>query len=126
MAQQMTIAILEAFAAAFNRHDTDALMSMMTEDCIFDASAGDAVCGTRFEGQDAVRAAFESVFAAFPDAQWNDDVHFLVGDRGVSEWRFTGTGADGKRTEVHGCDVFTFRGEKIHVKDSYRKQRPPF
>jgi hypothetical protein len=25
---------------------------------------------------------------------------------------------------VHGCDVFTFRGGKIALKDSYRKNRP--
>jgi hypothetical protein len=24
-----------------------------------------------------------------------------------------------------GCDVFTFRGDKIAVKNSYRKNRPP-
>lgn len=121
-----TLELMKAFAAAFNRHDTDALMSMMTEDCRFDTSAGDEVWGTRYEGQPGVREGFEAVFAAFPDAQWNDDTHFLTGDRGVTEWRFTGTGADGKRTEVHGCDIFTFKDGKIHIKDSYRKNRPPF
>jgi ketosteroid isomerase-like protein len=61
---------------------------------------------------------------AFPDAQWNDPRHFVAGDRGVSEWRFTGTRSDGTRVEVNGCDVFTFRDGKIHVKDSFRKFRP--
>jgi len=31
---------LQTFADAWNRHDVDALMSFMTEDCIFEASAG--------------------------------------------------------------------------------------
>ena len=117
--------LLHAFADAFNRHDLDALMTMMTDDCVFDASAGDAVHGERHEGPVAVRAAFAEVFAQFPDAQWRDARHFVAGDRGVSEWTFTGTRVDGKRVEVRGCDVFTLRDGKIAVKDSFRKNRPP-
>ena len=57
----------------------------------------------------------------FADA-WNRHVR---GHRGVSEWTFTGTRADGARVEVTGCSVFTFRDGKIAVKNSYRKNRPP-
>jgi ketosteroid isomerase-like protein len=42
----------------------------------------------------------------------------------VSEWTFTGTRVDGTRIEVNGCDLFTFRGGKIALKNSYRKSRP--
>ena len=70
-------------------------------------------------------AGYTSVWTAFPDAHWGNARHFVNGDRGVSEWIFTGTGADGKRVEVHGCDLFTFREGKIAVKNSYRKYRPP-
>lgn len=116
---------LQAFADAWNRHDVDALMSFMTKDCIFEASAGSEVCGTRYVGFELVRAAFAEVWATFPDAHWGDAHHFVVGDRGVSEWTFTGTRPDGTRVEVHGCDLFTFRNGKIAVKNSYRKNRPP-
>ena len=117
---------LDAFADAFNRHDADAIMSFMTHDCVFDASAGPEVCGTRYAGRDAVRAAFAEVFTTFPDARWSGARHFIQGDRGVSEWTFSGTrAADGARVEVHGCDVFTFRDGKIAIKNSYRKNRPP-
>ncbi len=44
-------------------------------------------------------------------------------DRGVSEWRFRGTTADGKRVEVDGCDLFTFAGGRIARKRSYFKTR---
>ena len=47
----------------------------------------------------------------------------VAGDRGVSEWTFTGMGKDGTSVEVNGCDIFTFRSGKILVKDSYRKIR---
>ena len=115
--------LLDRFAEAWNRHDLDALMSMMTDDCVFAASAGPAVDGQRSEGKPSVRAAYAAVFEAFPDAHWAAARHFVAGDRGVSEWTFTGTRQDGQRVEVTGCDLFTFRGGKIAVKNSYRKNR---
>ena len=117
--------LLEAFADAFNRHDVDALMAMMTTDCLFQASAGNAVDGERHQGQAAVRAAYAAVFDQFPDAHWGNARHFVIGDRGVSEWIFTGTRRDGKRVEVTGCDLFTLRDGKIAIKNSFRKNRPP-
>jgi len=117
--------LLEAFADAWNRHDLDALMSMMTAECVFEASAGHFVNGERHEGQQAVRAAFAAVFAQYPDGRWTNAGHFVPGDRGVSEWTFTGTMKDGKRVEVAGCDLLTLRDGKIAVKNSFRKNRPP-
>ena len=122
---QVTIEMLESFADAWNRHDADALMSFMTEDCVFEASAGPDVCGSRYAGRAAVRAAYEEVWATFPDAHWGDARHFIYGDRGVSEWTFTGTREDGMRVEVNGCDLFAFRSGRIAVKNSFRKNRPP-
>ena len=118
------LALLERFAEAWNRHDLDALMAMMTDDCVFEASAGPQVCGQRSEGQEAVRAAYAAVFGTFPDAHWANPRHFVVGDRGVSEWTFTGTQKDGRRVEVNGCDLLTSRDGKIAVKNSFRKNRP--
>jgi steroid delta-isomerase-like uncharacterized protein len=102
-----TVETLQAFAEAWNRHDVDALMDFMTDDCRFEASAGPQQCGAAYAGQEQVRAAFSQVWRAYPDAQWRSARHFVCGDRGVSEWTFTGTAADGTRTEVNGCDVFT-------------------
>jgi steroid delta-isomerase-like uncharacterized protein len=117
--------LLTAFADAWNRHDVDALMSMMTDDGVFEASAGNDVDGERHVGREAVRAAYAAVFAEYPDAHWGGARYFVNGDRGVSEWTFTGTRADGKRVEVNGCDLLTFRGGKIALKNSFRKNRPP-
>ena len=123
--EQMSVEVLQDFADAWNRHDVDALMSFMTDDCVFEASAGPDECGTRYVGPEAVRAAFAEVWTTFPDAHWGSARHFVTGERGVSEWTFTGTRAEGTRVEVHGCDLFTFRGGKIALKNSYRKNRPP-
>ena len=121
---ELTTEFLQSFADAFNRHDAEALMSFMTDDCVFEASAGPDACGARYQGREAVRAAFEEVWTTFPDAHWDNAHHFVCGDRGVSEWIFTGTRHDGTHIEVNGCDLFTFRDRKIALKNSYRKNRP--
>jgi len=67
--------------------------------------------------------AHDALFDAYADARWNQPRHFVAGDRAVSEWTFTGTTRAGARVEVNGCDLFTLRGGRIAVKNSYRKQR---
>jgi ketosteroid isomerase-like protein len=125
MSYEQKLHLLDVFAKAWNRHDLDILMVCMTDDCVFEASAGPDVCGMRHTGQQEVSAAFGEVFATFPDAQWRGARHFVAGNRGVSEWTFTGTRIDGARIEANGCDLLTFRDGKIAVKNSYRKNRPP-
>jgi ketosteroid isomerase-like protein len=119
-----TIAILDGFANAFNAHDAEKIISYMTDDCVFEASAGPNVDGEKFVGKEAVKKAFEDVFKNYPDAKWSNPHHFISGDRAVSEWTFTGTKPDGSKVEVTGCDLFTFRNGKIAIKNSYRKNRP--
>jgi ketosteroid isomerase-like protein len=116
---------LQSFADAFNAHDIKAIMSHMTDDCVFEASAGPDADGQKFIGQEQVKKAFEDVFAIFPDAHWSNPRHFIVGERGFTEWIFTGTKKDGTKVEVTGCDLFTFKNGKIAVKNSYRKNRIP-
>ena len=120
---QVDTDFLQAFADTWNRHDIDAMMSFMADGCVFDLSSGPDVNGKRFEGAEQVRAGYQAVLDAFPDGRWSITTHFVSGDRGVSQWVFTGTTADGSQIEVNGCDLFTFREGKISVKDSYRKTR---
>lgn len=120
----ITTATLEAFSDAWNRHDVEALMSFMTDDCVFQTAAGPDACGTRHEGREAVSKAFAAAWASVPDAQWRNGRHVVHGDFGVSEWLFTGTAADGSRIETDGVDLFRFREGKIQTKNAFRKQRP--
>jgi len=123
--QKVTEDFLQSFADAFNAHDVKAIMSHMTNDCVFEASAGPDADGEKSIGQEQVKKAFENVFAMFPDAHWGNPRHFISGDRGFTEWIFTGTKKDGTRVEVTGCDLFTFKDGKIAIKNSYRKNRSP-
>lgn len=112
-----SVQFLEAYADAWNRHVLDAIMAAMTADTDFIPS-GD----NRIERQTAVREAFADVFAPFPDVQFSEATHFVSGNRGLSGWVFSGTDEeDESRVEVLGCDVFTYDGDLIAVKNSYLK-----
>ena len=98
----VTVETLQAFSDAWNRHDIDSLMSFMSDDCVFETASGPEAYGARYVGQEATRKAFAAVWQNFPDAEWLNGRHFVCGDRGVSEWTFTGTAANGKRIEADG------------------------
>lgn len=123
----VTLDTLIAFNAAWNRHDIDALMAFMTGDCVFHGVAGPDELGRSFVGAAAVREGFQLAWQVVPNAQWTDGVHFIAGDRGVSESTFRGTrAADGLRVEARMVDVFSFRDGRIAVKNAFRKDRPAF
>src|SRR2546428_4812770 len=91
--------------------------------CVFEGAPGPGVGGPRHVGRARVREVFARIFTSFPDVAFGDARHLVASDRGVSEWVFTGTSPEGKRVEVNGCDLFTFRGDKIAVKSSFLKTR---
>ena len=124
MNTEPALALLERHCAAWNAHDIDALMALVSDDCVFDASAGPAPHGARHAGRAAVREAFMAVWRSFPDAQWTDCRHSVAGDRGFSEWTFRGTRSDGVRVEVRGLDVLGLRDGRITRKDTFRKNIP--
>ena len=64
----INVEVLQAFADAWNRHDANALMTFMTDACVFESSAGPDACETRYAGRAAVCAGFAEVWQTFPDA----------------------------------------------------------
>src|SRR5205085_5817346 len=75
------------FDAAFNRHDVDAVMAAMTDDCVFE-STYPPPDGRRFEGQEAVRAARAVLFRSSPDATFETEALFVVDDRCTARWTY--------------------------------------
>lgn len=117
----MTEDDLQAYSDAWNDHDIEAVMSFMTQDCIFDTGGGSQHYGTRHEGYAVVKARFIEVWTDVPDVKFVNARHFISGDRGCSEWTFTGTRPDGSDMKIDGCDLFDFVDGKIKVKNSYIK-----
>ena len=119
--ERSRLAVLEQMTAAFNRHDLDAIMALFTDDCVFESPRGTEAWGRRFVGKAQVREGLAARFSGIPDVHYGDDSHFVAGERGASEWTLTGTTTEGERIEVRGCDLWTFEGDRVAVKDSYWK-----
>ena len=117
------VEMLRQVAAAFDRHDLDAIMAHFADDAVFEGPRGPDPWGQRVVGKEAVRDAFAARFSGIPDVRYQDDDHFVDGDRGASEWTLSGTLSTGQRIEVRGCDLWTLRDGKIVKKDSFWKIR---
>src|SRR2546427_12115522 len=116
----VTIKDLEAFFGdGWNRHDVDVLMTFMSDDCVFESTAGPEVCGTRYTGRERVGEAFARVFKIFPDAKFGDAHHFVAGHRGVSGGVFSGTTAGGEKVGGNGGEIFVLHSGYAARTDSY-------
>jgi ketosteroid isomerase-like protein len=115
-----TAAALSAFSAAFGSGDVDAIMALMTDDVVFEAT-GPAPDGVRVEGAEQVRAVWVELFGQTEGARFVEEESFASGDRGVLRWRFSWNGDDGAPGYVRGVDVLRFREGRVAEKLSYVK-----
>ena len=115
-----TLDVINRFNEAFNRHDVDAVMALMTDDVIFD-STGPAPDGELYEGAAAVRAFWEKLFSSTPGAWFDAEDIFAGGDRCTVRWRFTFDKNAPDAGHVRGVDVFKVRDGKVAEKLCYVK-----
>jgi ketosteroid isomerase-like protein len=116
---EQTLATVHRFNDAFNRHDVDAVMELMTDDCIFD-NTRPPPDGERIVGQAVVRAFWAEFFRRSPDARFDTEEIFAAGDRCVVRWTYHWV-KDGKPGHVRGVDIFRVRDGKVAEKLSYVK-----
>ena len=112
-------AVVEQFNEAFNRHNVDAIMALMTDDCVFE-NTRPAPDGTRIAGHTAVRAFWDEFFRRSPDAHFETEDLFESGDRCVVRWVYRWV-RDGVQGHVRGVDLFLVRDGKVAEKLSYVK-----
>ncbi len=108
------LAVVEAFNAAWDAHDLDATLALVTEDCVFE-SARPGVNGARVVGREALAAVWAPSFARGGEPFAIEDT-IVAGDRVVQLWRFT----DGDRV-VRGVDVLRVRDGLLAEKFGYVK-----
>ncbi|MEV0288321.1 TIGR03086 family metal-binding protein [Kribbella sp. NPDC050820] len=115
-----TDTVVTRFGAAFDRQDIEAVMALVTDDCVFE-STSPAPDGERFEGAAAVRAVWEKLFANTDDPRFETEETFVQGDRGFVRWTYSWRESSGERGHVRGVDVLRLRDGKIAEKLSYVK-----
>lgn len=115
-----TLEAVDRFNDAFNRHDVDAVMVAMTEDCVF-VNTTPPPDGERFEGQEAVRGAWQDFFAASPHSTFEAEEIFACGDRCVVRWRYTWDPESPDTGHIRGVDIIRVRQGRVAEKLSYVK-----
>jgi ketosteroid isomerase-like protein len=107
-------AAVARFQQAFDAQDVDAVMAAMTPDCVFeDTSPPD---GQRHVGPDAVRTAWQKLFAGSAGASFSTEEVIDAGDRVIVRWRYEWDGG-----HVRGVDIFTVRDGLVAEKLAYVK-----
>jgi len=111
---------IDQFNDALNRHDIDAVMALMTGDCVFE-NPSPFPDGKRYEGPQAVRAFWTEFLAGSPAAYFEAEEIVTAGDRCVVRWRYEWTNTDGSTGHIRGIDLFKVRDGKVAEKLAYVK-----
>ncbi|MBK8022486.1 MAG: nuclear transport factor 2 family protein [Chloroflexi bacterium] len=112
--------VIAEFNTAFRAHDLDAIMQLMTDDCVFE-NTYPAPGGTRHSGQDEVREAFAQFFQSSPHAEFVTEEMFAAGDRCVVRWTYHWAAQSDQQSFVRGVDIFRIRDSRVAEKLSYVK-----
>jgi len=117
--EQDTRAAINRFNDAFNRHDTDALATCLTDDTVFEDTAP-APDGRRVEGKAAVVEFWREWFTNNTEAHFDAEEVIVSGDRAVVLWIYRKM-RNGQPWHLRGVDIFKVREGKVAAKLAYVK-----
>ena len=118
---------IDRYNAAWNDHDVEAIVSMHTEDSVFE----NHVTGDVNVGREQIGRAITGIFAVFPDLSFEARRSYIRDDLVVQEWTARGThegpltrsgielAPTGRQVEYKGMDVIPIRGGLVARKDVY-------
>jgi uncharacterized protein (TIGR02246 family) len=114
--QEVVVDVVARFNEAFNRHDIEAVMALMTDDVVFENTSGG-----RFEGQEAVRAVLARAFELMLTGWFETEKTIALGDHVVVLWLYAFDRRDPERGHIRGADIFRVRDGRVAEKLSYVK-----
>ena len=118
---------IDRYNAAWNDHDVAAIVSMHTEDSVFE----NHVTGDVNVGREQIGKAITGIFSVFPDLSFEGRRTYIREDLVVQEWTARGThegtmtrsGMEvpptGRKVEYKGMDVIPIREGLVARKDVY-------
>jgi steroid delta-isomerase-like uncharacterized protein len=109
--------LLDELVDAWNRHDIPSLLSLFTDDCVYE----DMALGVINRGKEALSGFAREVFRTMPDFHLSFPRRFATAHEGASDWVITATwngsfeGADctGRKIAFTGLSIYTFRDGKL-------------
>ncbi len=107
-------ALVDRLNDAWNAHDLDAALSLLSDDCVFEATSP-APDGSRHVGAGAIREAWAPIFAD-RHARFTTEATLATDDRVVQQWTY-----DWGDGHVRGIDVIHVEHGKVTAKLSYVK-----
>jgi steroid delta-isomerase-like uncharacterized protein len=115
--------VLDDWATAWSSRDPDKVLSLFTDDCVYE----DVTFGAINHGKKELRAFAEGVFAGVPDFKVELKVRFLADTWGGIEWVMSGTHkgdfpgmpATGKRFSTRGVTILELHDGKIRRNSDY-------
>jgi steroid delta-isomerase-like uncharacterized protein len=108
------------FTDALNARDVDAMMSLLTHDCVFE-NTYPAPAGTRYTGQAAVREFWVDFFRNSAEARIEIEEIFGQNARVVMRWMYRWADHAGHSGYIRGVDLYRLRDGLIAEKLSYVK-----
>lgn len=114
------IQLVMRFNQALNEQDVDAMMALMTEDCVFE-NTYPAPDGSVHKGQEQVRCFWEDFFRDAATANIREEEIFALGNRCVMRWVYTWENIIGQSGHIRGVDIYRERDGLISEKLSYVK-----
>jgi len=112
--------IVLSFNEAFNRHNVEEMMALMSDDCVFENTAP-APDGNVYKGKEAVMQFWQEFFRESPQARIEIEEIFGMGYRCVMRWRYEWVDTTGEKGHVRGVDIFRLKEGLISEKLSYVK-----
>jgi steroid delta-isomerase-like uncharacterized protein len=115
--------LVENWASAWSSRDVAKVLSIFTDDCVYE----DVTMGVVNHGKTELETFARGIFAAFPDFTLQLTSQFAAGSWAGAEWTMSATHkgdlpglpATGKRFSIRGATVFELQGEKIRRVSDY-------
>ena len=118
--RESTTRVVLEFNDAFNRHDVEGMMRLMSDDCVFE-NTSPAPDGTAYIGKADVTRFWQQFFRESPDARIDVEEIVGSGERCFVRWTYRWVDRAGKEGHVRGVDIFHVRQGTIREKLSYVK-----
>ena len=111
------------FGSAWNSRDADLVTSFFADDGVYHPSVGPDRLGKTYRGKEEIRKGVKAFFDRFPDGRFENLKVVVAGDIGSFEWDFVTTDPSGTSVATAGCDLLSFRGEEVLLKNAFRKAK---
>lgn len=120
MTEEQKKRLVRDFMDAWERADAQAVMRLMSDDCVYGASVGPEP-GTTYRGRDEVARGVAAMLQFETGGESRQGRVWFADDHAFAEWDYDETSADGSARVVRGIDVIRFADGKIESIDAYRK-----